>query len=175
MMGGPRIKHVDDVHENEVIKIEFADGSTASVRERFIEVLPNFVSWYNKWDPGVMQRKHGHAGHHVVFILSGEMTVGGVKCVKGSHIFLMHGDTFGPWIAGPEGCETLGIVAGSGESFGHEEDDADFQVMLDEIGARRAPVPMLKRVMPWFQKGNQLPGPVVDDAGNVIRGKTVHK
>ena len=141
MMGGPRIKHVDDVPENEVLKIEFEDGRTASVRERFVEQLPNFLSFYNKWDPGMIQRKHGHHGHHVVFVLSGSMMVGDTLCTKGSHIFLMHGDTFGPWIAGPEGCETLGIVAGHGNSYCHPDDEADFLKLLEENGAKRAPVP----------------------------------
>jgi hypothetical protein len=141
MMGGPRIKHVDDVPENEVLKIEFEDGRTASVRERFVEMLPNFLSFYNHWDPGMIQRKHGHHGHHVVFILSGSMMVGDELCTKGSHIFLMHGDTFGPWIAGPEGCETLGIVAGHGMSFCHPNDEAAFLELLADNGAKRAPVP----------------------------------
>lgn len=162
MMGGPRIKHVDDVPENEVVRIEFDDGRSASVHERFIEQLPTFISFYNKWDPGMMQRKHGHHGHHVVFILSGSMMVGDVLCTKGSHIFLMHGDTFGPWVAGPEGCETLGIIAGHGASFASEEDDATYLKMLEEHGARRAAVPRLKegRHPVWAPKGNPLPGPV---------------
>jgi hypothetical protein len=160
MMGGPRIKHVDDVPEQEVVRIEFADGRSASVRERFVEQLPNFLSFYNRWDPGMMQRKHGHEGHHVVFILSGEMTVGDVLCRKGSHIFLMHGDTFGPWIAGPEGCETLGIVAGPGYSFAAPEDDAAYLEMIAAKGAKRAAVPAIKNRPPFGRKGNNLPGPV---------------
>jgi hypothetical protein len=160
MLGGPRIKHVDDVPEHEVVRIEFDDGRSASVRERFVEHLPDFLSFYNRWDPGMMQRKHGHQGHHVVFILSGSMTVGGVECRKGSHIFLMHGDTFGPWIAGPEGCETLGIVAGPGFSFAADEDDEAFLKMLAEKGAKRGAVPAIKSTTPWAPKGNKLPGPV---------------
>ena len=160
MLGGPRIKHVDDVHEQEVVRIEYEDGRSASVRERFVEQLPDFLSFYNKWDPGMMQRKHGHRGHHVVFILSGSMMVGDVLCTKGSHIFLMHGDTFGPWIAGPEGCETLGIVAGVGTSFAADEDDAAYLELLKQHGAKRAAVPRLKNTSPWLPKGNHLPGPV---------------
>jgi hypothetical protein len=157
MMGGPRIKHVDDVPVNEVLKIEFDDGRTASVRERFVEMLPNFLSFYNHWDPGMIQRKHGHHGHHVVFILSGSMLVGDQLCTKGSHIFLMHGDSFGPWIAGPEGCETLGIVAGHGSSFCHPDDEADFLELLAENGAKRAAVPPLdpKNLPAWRSPGYQ--------------------
>jgi hypothetical protein len=158
MMGGPRIKHVDDVEENEVVRLEFADGRTASIRERFVEALPDFLSFYNKWDPGMMQRRHGHRGHHVVFILSGSMTVGDRHCPKGSHIFLMHGDTFGPWIAGPEGCETLGIVAGPGDSFFDPKHEAEYLEMITEKGARRGAVPEIKNKPPFWRKGNNLPG-----------------
>jgi hypothetical protein len=160
MMGGPRIKHVDEVPEQEVVRLEFEDGRSASIRERFVEHLPDFLSFYNKWDPGMMQRKHGHRGHHVVFILSGEMTVGDRRCPKGTHIFLMHGDTFGPWIAGPEGCETLGIVAGPGYSFADPADDLAYLEMIAKHGAKRAAVPALKNLPAFAPRGNPLPGPV---------------
>jgi hypothetical protein len=151
MIGGPRIRHIDEVIENEVVRIEFADGRTASVYERWIEHLPYFISWWNRWDPGMIQRRHGHQGHHVVYILSGEMTVGDRHCGPGSHIFLMHGDTFGPWIVGPQGCETLGIVAGSGESFCAPDDDAAYLELLGKHGAKRVPVPPLKD-LPAFRR-----------------------
>jgi hypothetical protein len=162
MMGGPRIKHVDEVEAHEVVRIEYEDGRSASIYERFMERLPTFFSFYNRWDPGMMQRKHGHQGHHVVFILSGEMWVGDRHCPKGTHIFLMHGDTFGPWVAGPEGCETLGIIAGIGSSFAAPEDDAAYLEMLKEHGAKRAAVPALTDRPPYLPPGNPLPGPVYE-------------
>ncbi|MCB0996849.1 MAG: hypothetical protein KDB21_17265 [Acidimicrobiales bacterium] len=162
MMGGPRIKHIDEVEANEVVRIEFDDGRSASIYERFMEMLPDFLSFYNRWDPGMIQRKHGHRGHHVVYIISGEMQVGDRHCPAGSHIFLMHGDTFGPWIAGPEGCETIGIVAGEGSSFAAPEDDAEYLALLAEHGARRAAVPALRNLPPWRPRGNPLPGPVFE-------------
>jgi hypothetical protein len=163
MLGGPRIKHVDDVLEQEVVRIEFDDGRTASVWERFIEMTPNFLSFYNRWDPGMITRRHGHRGDHVVFILEGEVTVGDTLCRKGSHIFLMYGDTFGPWIAGPEGCVTIGIVAGEGSSFCADEDMAAYLALLKKVGARQGTVPPLKNLPPWRPRGNPLPGPVSSD------------
>jgi hypothetical protein len=160
MMGGPRIKHVDEVESHEVVRIEFDDGRSASIHERFVEWLPDFLSFYNRWDPGMMQRKHGHRGAHVVFILSGEMWVGDRHCPAGTHIFLMHGDTFGPWVAGPEGCETLGIVAGEGSSFATAEDDDAYVELLGEHGAHRASVPPLTGIPPFVVNRNPLPGPV---------------
>jgi hypothetical protein len=72
----------------------------------------------------------------------------------------MHGDTFGPWIAGPEGCETIGIVAGPGNSFAHPDDEAAFQELLAKNGAKRAPVPQLTDRPAWAGTANPLPGPV---------------
>ncbi|EHJ62646.1 hypothetical protein NSU_0474 [Novosphingobium pentaromativorans US6-1] len=148
MMGGPRIKHVDDVEAFEVCRIEYEDGRSASIYERFVERLPNFVTFYNRWDPGMLQRTHGHTGHHMVFILSGEIWVGDKHCPAGTHIFLMHGDVFGPWRAGPEGCETLGVIAGAGWSFAYQEDDEAFVELLKKEGAKRGTVPPIPR-MPY--------------------------
>src|ERR1700760_4260882 len=108
MLGGPIVKQVSEQPESEVVRIEYSDGRSASIWERFLVVSPNFVSFYNRWDPGMISLKHGHRGDHVVFVLEGEVTVGERSCPKGAHIFLMHGDAFGPWIAGEEGCELLG-------------------------------------------------------------------
>lgn len=162
MMGGPRIRHVDDVASHEVVRIEYADGRSASVYEKFMERLPTFRSFYNVWEPGMIQRRHGHHGHHVVFVIKGEITVDGVVCRPGSHIFLMHGDRFGPWIVGPDGAETLGIVAGEGTSFAAPEDEAEFQDILAGKGARRGAVPRLTDLGAWETGRNPLPGPVFD-------------
>jgi len=164
MLGGPRIKHVSEVHEQEVVRIEFDDGRSASIWERFVEMTPNFISFYNRWDPGMIARKHGHRGDHVIYVLEGEVMVGDRLCGTGSHIFLMHGDTFGPWIAGPEGCELLGIIAGEGSSFCADEDMAAYLKLLAEHGARQGAVPALTNLPPWKPKTNVLPGPVYDPA-----------
>src|SRR5699024_12523247 len=41
----------------------------------------------------------------------------------GSHIMLEHGDVFGPWVAGPDGCELYGFIAGEGAPFAGEQDE----------------------------------------------------
>ena len=45
---------------------------------------------------------HGHNSNHIVFVLEGDMTCGDVHCPAGTHIALDQGDTFGPFVAGPE-------------------------------------------------------------------------
>jgi hypothetical protein len=160
MIGGPRIKHFEDVPENEVVRIEFEDGRSASIWERFIEFSPRYMVFYNRWDPGMMARRHGHHGDHTIWVLEGEVACGDVVCKKGTHVFLMHGDTFGPWIAGPEGCELLGVIAGEGSSFCSDEDMADYLALLAKHGAKQGAVPPLKNIPPWKPKTNILPGPL---------------
>ena len=164
MMGGPRIQHIDDVKSYEAVRIEYEDGRSASVFEKFMERLPNFRSFYNVWEPGMIQRRHGHHGHHVVFVIKGEISVDGTVCGPGSHIMLMHGDRFGPWVVGPEGAETLGIVAGEGSSFAAPEDEAEFQSILASVGAKRGAVPRVTDVPAWETRKNIFPGPVIEDA-----------
>ena len=160
MLGGPVIVHLDDVKEQEVVRVEYDDGRVTSIHERFVVQTPRMLSFYNKWDPGMFSLKHGHQGDHIVFVLEGEVTVGDVPCRKGSHIFLMHGDTFGPWEAGPNGCELLGIVAGEGSAFWSDQDRADYNAELARRGGKMAAVPALTTRPPWAGKGNPLPGPV---------------
>ncbi|HEY3694953.1 hypothetical protein [Phenylobacterium sp.] len=159
MIGGPIIRHLDEFPENEVVRIEYEDGRSSSILERFLTILPNFVSFYNRWDPGMMSLKHGHRGDHVVFVLEGEVTIGDQLCRKGSHIFLMHGDRFGPWIAGPQGCELLGIIAGEGGAFWSDQDMTDYRDLLARHGAKQIAVPRLQNVAAWKVRRDSLPGP----------------
>lgn len=160
MLGGPKIVHLDEVKEQEVVRVDYEDGRSTSIYERFLLQTPRMFSFYNKWDPGMFSLKHGHHGDHIVFVLDGEVMVGDVLCKKGAHIFLMHGDTFGPWTAGPEGCELLGIIAGNSAAFWSDEDMQDYQDQLAKDGGKMAAVPALTKRPPWMPKGNPLPGPV---------------
>src|ERR1700709_1830360 len=86
MRGGPTIKHLDDVPAEEMLRFRFRDGSTASVWEKWIELSPNYVAFWNRWDPGAMTAPHGHTGDHVNFILSGEIRSKHGVARAGSHI-----------------------------------------------------------------------------------------
>lgn len=162
MLGGPRIRHIDDEHEQEVVRVEYDDGRSTSIHERFLIETPRFFTFYNRWEPGMISLKHGHQGDHLVYVLDGEVTVGDKVCRKGSHIFLMHGDTFGPWTAGPEGCELLGVIAGDAAAFWSDEDMEDYQQLLRAKGGKMAAVPALQKRPPWRPKGNPLPSSVLE-------------
>ena len=60
-----------------------------------------------EWDPGMMIHAHGHNSDHIVFVLEGDMTCGDVDCGTGTHIALDQGDTFGPFVAGPDGVHAV--------------------------------------------------------------------
>jgi hypothetical protein len=94
-----------------------------------------------------MTNSHGHTGDHINFILQGEIRCGDIVCTPGTHIMLEWGDTFGPWEAGPEGCELYGFVAGEGSPF--PGDQAAFEALLAARGARMVPLPMPTRLPPW--------------------------
>ena len=82
---------------------------------------------------------HGHNSHHVVYVLAGEMTCGDVHCTPGTHIALDQGDTFGPFVAGPDGVELFEVMMGDPRSF--PADTEGFEKLLAEKGARRLPNP----------------------------------
>jgi hypothetical protein len=52
MQGGPRIVDIEDVPWMEVSRIRLSDGRTASIHQRWIDLSPRFVCFYNRWDPG---------------------------------------------------------------------------------------------------------------------------
>lgn len=148
MRGGPRITHLDDVPAEEMARFRYPDGRIASIWEKWIEMSPRYFAFWNRWDPGAMSPQHGHTGDHVNLILSGELRCGDVVCGPGTHIMLEWGDLFGPWIAGPEGCELYGFIAGEGSPF--PGDPALFDALLAEVGAEVLPVPMPTRLPPWI-------------------------
>lgn len=148
MMGGPSIKHLDDIPAEEMARYQFTDGRTASIWEKWIEMSPRYFAFWNRWDAGAMSPLHGHTGDHINLILSGEIRCGDIVCRAGSHIMLQWGDLFGPWEAGPEGCELYGFIAGNGAPFAG--DPAPFQALLKQRGAMVVPLPMPARLPPWI-------------------------
>ena len=82
---------------------------------------------------------HGHNSDHVVFVLEGEMTCGDVRCPAGTHIALDQGDTFGPFVAGPEGVTLFEVMMGDPRSF--PADLEGYERMLAERGVRQLPNP----------------------------------
>ena len=103
---GPRFSRLDDVPWEEVRKLDFGDHTT-SVREKWLDFSPRFLSLLAEWDPGMMIHAHGHNSDHIVYVLEGGMTLRRRGVRAGTHIALDQGDTFGPFIAGPDGVHVV--------------------------------------------------------------------
>ena len=137
-MGQPRFTHLDDFPWQEVRRQQHGDH-TASVREKWMEFSANCLSLYAVWDPGMIVHAHGHNSNHVVFVISGSMTCGDVACPAGTHITLDQGDTFGPFIAGPDGVVLFEVMMGDPRSF--PADPEGYKRLLAEKGVEQLPNP----------------------------------
>ena len=115
-MNSPRFSHLEDLQWQEVRRVRRGDREV-SVREKWLDFSPAFLSLYAMWDAGMIVQAHGHNSNHVVFVLEGDMTCGDVVCTKGMHISLDQGDTFGPFVAGPNGVELFEVMMGDPRSF----------------------------------------------------------
>jgi hypothetical protein len=147
MAGGPRFCHLDDLPWQEVRRQRHGDHEVA-VREKWLEFSPRYLSLSARWDPGMIVHAHGHRSDHVVFVVEGDMTCGDVHCPVGTHIALDQGDTFGPFIAGPDGVVLFEVMMGDPRSF--PADPAGYESLLAAREIEQLPNPPID--MPaWLQ------------------------
>jgi hypothetical protein len=139
----PTFRHLDDpdVPWQRVRSVRLADGRVASVWEKWLAFSPDplYLSLYAKWDPGVIQRRHGHHSPHVLMVLEGEILCGERPCHAGTHIELPYGAAFGPFVAGPEGAVLFEVMMGDPRGWG--DDPASFARVLAAHGAEALPDP----------------------------------
>ena len=69
------------------------------------------------------------------------MTCGDRECPAGTHIELPFGASFGPFVAGPEGCTMFEVMLGDPRSWGDEPEA--FEEALAEHGVEPLPDPPL--------------------------------
>lgn len=106
-----RVTRVDDVPWQEV-KAQMHGDRRVSVWEKYLEWRPGLLVLYARYDPGMYVERHGHRSDHVVYVLSGEIRVGGELCAAGTNLVLDEGAVFGPIEAGPQGALLLEIMTG---------------------------------------------------------------
>ena len=138
MAGGPRFTHLDDLPWQEVRRQQHGDR-IASVHEKWPEFSERYLTVYAKYDPGVIVQKHGHNSDHIVFVIEGDIMCGDRHCPAGTHIALDQGDTFGPFVAGPNGVVLFEIMMGDPRSF--PEDLDAYERFLTERGVVQLPNP----------------------------------
>ena len=140
-MSEPKFRHADGEKWHEVRAIS-VDGRRASVWEKWLEFTPELLTIHARWDPGMMVHKHGHNSLHVLYVLSGEMTCGDVRCTPGMHITLPLGAAFGPFVAGPAGVELFEVMMGDPRSW--PADPKGFAKLLVEKRAEKLPDPPIE-------------------------------
>jgi hypothetical protein len=147
MAGSPRFCHLDDLPWQEVRRQRHGDEAV-SVREKWLEFSPRYLSLYARWDPGMIVHAHGHRSDHVVFVIDGEMSCGEVRCPPGTHIALDEGDAFGPFVAGPDGVVLFEVMMGDPRSVAADPDG--YETLLAERGVEQLPNPRI--AMPdWLE------------------------
>ena len=142
-----RFTHLDDFKWQEVRRQQHGDRTT-SVREKWMEFSDKYLSLYAEWDAGMVVRPHGHNSNHVVFVLDGDMMCGDIHCPAGTHIALDKGDTFGPFIAGPNGVKLFEVMMGDPRSFPANRED--YEKLLADKGIVPLPNPPID--MPTWLK-----------------------
>ncbi len=136
-----RFRHADDEKWQKVRAVE-VEGRAAYVHEKWLDFTPGFLSLYAKWDPGMMIHKHGHNSDHVIYVMKGDMMCGDVHCTAGMHITLEQGESFGPFVAGPEGVVLFEVMMGDPRSW--PADTEGFEKLLAEKNAKRLPNPPIE-------------------------------
>jgi hypothetical protein len=133
--------HLDDLKPQKVRTQRHADGSERSVWDRWFVISrdPPLVTLHTTWDPAVLVHRHGHLGHHGMYVLRGGMTCGDRWCPAGTYIDLPDGAAAGPYVAGPDGVEIFEVTMGDGRSW--EADPDGFARLLGEHQVEPLPNP----------------------------------
>jgi quercetin dioxygenase-like cupin family protein len=111
---------MDDLPWTEVERQRNADGTVAVVREKVPIAQPDFRSAYVEYDPGMIIRRHGHFGDHLVWVIAGGAWFGERWCPAGTHIELPFGAAFGPIVAGEQGARFLQLTNGDSRRWGDQ-------------------------------------------------------
>jgi hypothetical protein len=128
--------HVSDFEWTDVKHQQNADGSVSVVREKWPILQPDFMSAYIEYSPGMIVRRHGHFGLHLVYVIEGGAWFGDRWCPAGTHIELPFGAAFGPIVAGDEGTLFLELTDGDFRSWGDQPE------LFDKLIAERGVTPL---------------------------------
>jgi hypothetical protein len=138
---GPALRfvHVDEVKAQEVVA-QLHGGERIGVHLKFLEWTKDRMVAFTYYDPGLVLERHAHSSDALIFIIEGDVTVGGRPCPPGTLIVLEKGAAFGPLVAGPDGCKFL-------ECYGDDVrpvpvDKDAYLALLAERGIERLPNPV---------------------------------
>jgi hypothetical protein len=116
--------HFEDLAPQRVRAQRHPDGSERFVWDRWFVLSkdPALFVLHTTWDPGVAVHRHGHNGHHGMYVLRGGMWCEDTWCPPGTYIDLPLGAAAGPYVAGPEGADIFELTVGDGRSWEADPD-----------------------------------------------------
>src|SRR5436190_8748060 len=126
------VHHVENLMWHEVRSQQIGDRRT-SVWNRFVDITDDRTVAYTRYDAGVMLPRHSHHSDEVIYIIEGEVTVGGQSWPAGTAAVLEAGKFFGPLVAGPEGALLFEVFTGRADRAG--QDRSGFAELLDAKGS----------------------------------------
>lgn len=132
------VHHVDDLEWHEVRAQQIGDRR-ASVWNRFVDITEDRTVAYTRYDAGVMLPRHSHHTDEVIYIIEGEVNVGGQSWPEGTAAVLEAGKFFGPLVAGPEGAILFEVFSGRADRSG--QDRTGFDELLAAKGSVELPQP----------------------------------
>jgi hypothetical protein len=127
------ITSMDDIAWTEVKRQRNADGSISVVREKWPIADQTFMSAFIEYGPGMITRRHGHFGQHLVWVIAGGAWFGDRWCPAGTHIELPFGAAFGPIRAGDEGTLFLELTDGDFRSWGDQPELFDQAIAAHHV------------------------------------------
>jgi anti-sigma factor ChrR (cupin superfamily) len=138
MGDGLKIRHIDDVEWTEV-RAQTDGTRRRSVWNRFISMTPERAVIHTRYDPGMVLPRHAHKSEEVIYVLEGDLMIGDTHCPTGTVVILEPGTSFGPLIAGDEGCLIFEVFRGTTDPA--DEDPEGFRRLLDDRGVTNLPHP----------------------------------
>lgn len=147
----PRLafRHLDDEPWHEV-KAQLHGTKRVSIWEKYLEWTPERMVLYARYEPNMLVERHGHMSDHIVYVLEGEISVGGRRCPAGTNIVLEKGAVFGPIIGGPEGALLFEIMLGDPRAV--PADKPGFEKLCAERGITPLPNPPIEGAPAFFGK-----------------------
>jgi len=105
-----RVFHEEEIEWRAGSRLE-KDGKELRIHSRFPLAFVEPGPWFGRarCDPGMRSEAHWHACNEILYIVSGELTVGDQVYHAGDALAIAQGVVYGPLIAGPEGAEFLTI------------------------------------------------------------------
>ncbi len=142
---------VSYVHDDELpfvdVKSQMQGDQKISVWLKMLDLSPERAFYHTRYDPGLVLQRHGHHSNHYVYVIRGDVWFDGEHCQAGSLIVLPLCATFGRFVVGESGAETIEVYFGDSRPI--PADKREWAEIKRERGIAELPNPPLD-VPEWF-------------------------